>query len=283
MGWWLKIREGTRRNAVPGLDSLLTGIEPDSALSDRVAWLERLLSWVRRDIPSQRLRLILQILDHQPELRIRVAATLRSVLHETQALDLFAETGLPRAAGFFREAAGRVVRRVLPRPPITRDLADLFDRLFPDSEDAAWLAELDTGLVERIEALWQHERKEGEPAWETLRPDLEDALLLLAAWADNGFALLQLRPALAVSPPLQALVGPARAGRFAAWLDHNIAGLSGNITLGFLMGFVPQLAGFFGVPLEIRHVTLSTGQLAGALATLGLDSLGALSLAYLAL
>ncbi|MEN9675123.1 MAG: hypothetical protein RIS76_1019, partial [Verrucomicrobiota bacterium] len=181
MGWWLKIREGTRRNAVPGLDSLLTGIGPDSALSDRVAWLERLLSWVRRDIPSQRLRLILQILDHQPELRIRVAATLRSVLHETQALDLFAETGLPRAAGFFLEAAGRVVRRVLPRPPITRDLADLFDRLFPDPEDAAWLAALDAGLVERIEALWQHERKEGEPAWETLRPDLEDALLLLAA------------------------------------------------------------------------------------------------------
>ena len=573
-----------------------------------MAWLERLLAWVRRDNPAQRLRLILQILDHQPELHSRVAATLRSVIRETQALDLFAETGLPRAAGFFREAAGRLVRRILPRPPVTRDLADLFDRLFPDPGDADWLGRLDAELVDRIGALWQHGRTADEPAWESLRPDLEDALLLLAArvrvvgstavlrarlpelrwgelpfsilgaamevliaharnaedletrisdlnyfrtvadsahraleqvlarleetgvslevvydverlramlrrmellleawgdpdltpargvvllsdlvhdnharrslvelsrknlqlmasslversaetgehyiahtpgeyrglirsalgggvvtaftalfkvslaslavsaflegtlvginyavcfvliqllgftlatkqpattapalarrmnglrnprqveeladeivvvirsqtvailgnlaavfpmvllldwlwttvtgshwmsppkaqtildsvgllhptlifaaatgvllwfssviaaWADNGFALLQLRPALADNRPLQALLGTARAGRFAVWLDHNIAGLAGNVSLGFLMGLIPQVALFFGISLEIRHVTLSTGQIAGALSTLGTATVGSGSLMLL--
>lgn len=609
VGWWQQFGDRLRRrHAAPALDSLLVGIGPDDALPDRVAWLERLLVWVRRDTPAQRLRLILQILDHQPELRTRVAATLRSVLRETQALDLFAETGLPRAAGFFREAASRLVRRILPRPPVSRDLDDLFDRLFPEPEDAAWLAELDAELVERIEALWQHERKPGEPAWESLRPDLEDALLLLAArvrvigstaemrarmpdtrlrevpfqklgpamellvqhardgadtatrasdlnyvrtvaesgyqaldqvlerleetgvsmevvydverlramlrrlellleawgdpdlqptrgvillselvqdnharrsllelarrnlqllarslversaetgehyiahtrteynglirsalgggvvtaftslfkisllglalagflegtvigfnyalsfvaiqllgftlatkqpattapalarrmnelrnprqvealadeivvlvrsqtvavlgnlvavfpmvllldwlwmkatgahwvspdkaahvlesldplkgtlifaavtgvllwlssvlaaWADNGFALLQLRPALAASRPLHTVLGAARANRFAAWLDHNIAGLAGNISLGFLMGYVPQVAAFFGLPLDIRHVTLSTGQLAGALGVLGTAALSSRTLVLL--
>ena len=94
---------------------------------------------------------------------------------------------------------------------------------------------------------------------------------VIAAWADNGFALLQLRSALASSHRLQTLLGTPRAARFAVWLDHNIAGLAGNISLGFLMGLVPRWRAF-GIALEIRHVTLSTGQVAGALAVLGHDS-----------
>jgi site-specific recombinase len=36
-----------------------------------------------------------------------------------------------------------------------------------------------------------------------------------------------------------------------------------------MLGIVPVLAAFFGLPIEVRHVTLSTGQLAAALGTLG--------------
>ena len=41
------------------------------------------------------------------------------------------------------------------------------------------------------------------------------------------------------------------------------------MSLGLLLGLVPAVAGFFALPLEVRHVTLSTGQAAAALVTLG--------------
>ena len=40
-----------------------------------------------------------------------------------------------------------------------------------------------------------------------------------------------------------------------------------------MLGLVPALLGFFGLPIEVRHVTLSTGQLAAAAGALGWDVL----------
>jgi site-specific recombinase len=41
------------------------------------------------------------------------------------------------------------------------------------------------------------------------------------------------------------------------------------VSLGLMLGLVPALAAFVGLPLQVRHVTLSTGQLAAALGALG--------------
>lgn len=55
-------------------------------------------------------------------------------------------------------------------------------------------------------------------------------------------------------------------------MRQNISGFASNIALGFMLGLIPAFTGFFGVELEARHVTLSTGQLAAAGASLGLDA-----------
>jgi site-specific recombinase len=65
----------------------------------------------------------------------------------------------------------------------------------------------------------------------------------------------------------------ARAARWAGWWRDNISGLAANVSLGFMLGVVPALATFFGLPIEVRHVTLSTGQIAAALGTLGVQAL----------
>jgi site-specific recombinase len=52
-------------------------------------------------------------------------------------------------------------------------------------------------------------------------------------------------------------------------MRHNISGLAANVSLGLMLGLVPAFAAFFGLGLEVRHVTLSTGQLAAAAASLG--------------
>ena len=57
-------------------------------------------------------------------------------------------------------------------------------------------------------------------------------------------------------------------------VKHNIGGWATSIVLGYLLGFTPVLGEFFGLPLDVRHVTLSSGTLALAAARFGTTSLG---------
>ena len=92
---------------------------------------------------------------------------------------------------------------------------------------------------------------------------------LLAGWADNAFTLRRLHEAIATNRRLVRTLGAERALARADWWKANIAGLAGNISLGVLLGLTPALFLFAGMPMEVRHVTLSTGQLAVASFTLG--------------
>ncbi|MDF1481078.1 site-specific recombinase [Extensimonas sp. H3M7-6] len=92
---------------------------------------------------------------------------------------------------------------------------------------------------------------------------------IVAGWAENAFVLYRLDSALRYHPGITARLGVARAARWAQFLRHNVSGLAANVSLGFMLGLVPALAGFFGLGLDVRHVTLSTGQVAAACAALG--------------
>ncbi|WP_397533196.1 site-specific recombinase [Roseateles sp.] len=96
---------------------------------------------------------------------------------------------------------------------------------------------------------------------------------LIAGWAENWFVLYRLDAAIAWNPRLVARLGQPRAQRWADWWRHNISGLAANVSLGMMLGLLPALAAFFGLPIEVRHVTLSTGQIAAAAGALGLEVL----------
>lgn len=92
---------------------------------------------------------------------------------------------------------------------------------------------------------------------------------LAAGFADNWFALRRLREALSYHRRLVHAMGAARAARCAAWIEDHLASLVGNISLGVLLGMTPVVAQFFGLPLDVRHVTLSTATVTEAMMTLG--------------
>jgi site-specific recombinase len=96
---------------------------------------------------------------------------------------------------------------------------------------------------------------------------------LIAGWVENWFVWHRLDSAIAWNPRIIARLGQARAARWAGWLRNNVSGLASNISLGLMLGLVPALAMFLALPLEVRHVTLSTGQLAAAVAALGAPAL----------
>jgi site-specific recombinase len=102
-------------------------------------------------------------------------------------------------------------------------------------------------------------------------------LLWLAAvtggWFEN-FAVYHRIPEAIAQHPLGTRFGARSMRRAADWLENNAASWSTSIVLGYLLGFAPVVARFFGVPLDVRHVTLSTGTLALAVARFGTSSFG---------
>ena len=92
---------------------------------------------------------------------------------------------------------------------------------------------------------------------------------IIAGWVENWFVFYRLDSALRYNPALTGRLGVQRADRWATFLRHNISGFASNVSLGFMLGMVPAFTGFLGIGLELRHVTLSAGQLAAAGASIG--------------
>ena len=159
--------------ASPALDALLTRANPVDSLAERLDWAEDFLQWVRRGPPATRLRLFIQLLDRQPEAKARIAGTLRSLVRDTQALDLFADTGLPRGASFTHELMSRIFSRVLPNPRDSQNLDDVFDRLFPLASDSEWLQRLEPEVAGNFMSLFQSDSDPAGGDWSGLRGDLK--------------------------------------------------------------------------------------------------------------
>ncbi len=96
---------------------------------------------------------------------------------------------------------------------------------------------------------------------------------ILAGWVENWFVLHRLDSAIQYNPRITAALGQQRAARWAHFLRSHVSGLAANISLGFMLGLAPAFAAFFGLGLEVRHVTLTTGQIGVAVATLGREVL----------
>lgn len=96
---------------------------------------------------------------------------------------------------------------------------------------------------------------------------------VIGGWFEN-FAVYHRVPEAVAQHPLGLRVGARRMRRAADWIERNLASWSTSIVLGYLLGFSPVVAKFFGIPLDVRHVTLSTGTLALAAARFGTSSFG---------
>lgn len=93
---------------------------------------------------------------------------------------------------------------------------------------------------------------------------------LAGGWVENFATYNRVGEAIA-DHPLGRRFGVDRMKRLANNFERNISGWGTSIVLGYLLGFIPLFGRFFGIPLDVRHVTLSTGTLALAAASLGRD------------
>ncbi len=96
---------------------------------------------------------------------------------------------------------------------------------------------------------------------------------LFAGWFENWVVYRRLPEAIEHHRYGKRL-GHHRMARIARFLEREAAGFGGSIALGFLLGMLPAFAKFFGLPLDVRHITLSTGSLTLALSSVGIHAVG---------
>ncbi|APJ04612.1 site-specific recombinase [Silvanigrella aquatica] len=175
------------------LNSILSSANPKLSLEEKVEWIQNLMVWIRSTdkIPIQfdsstgqihtvRVRFILQLLDRNMEWKSSVAKTFRSVIQETNALQLFCYTGLPKESGFLQEATDRILNKIIPTPPDEKELSELFLKIFPREEDAIWVKNLSKETIFKLYELFIYETLD-ENIWQKIMGDIEDAIYILTS------------------------------------------------------------------------------------------------------
>jgi site-specific recombinase len=102
---------------------------------------------------------------------------------------------------------------------------------------------------------------------------------IVAGWVENWVAFQRIPERLQSNHRIRRVFGAKAGGSCAAFLTRNISGIAGNIALGFLLAMLPFLGRIMGLPLDVRHVTLSSAQLAIAVYS-GLDHHSASAIAW---
>lgn len=85
---------------------------------------------------------------------------------------------------------------------------------------------------------------------------------LIAGWFDNWVAFLKVPERLQKNRALRRVFGSGAGERAALFLRRYSSGAIGSIALGFFLAFVPFLGRISGLPIDVRHVTLSSAQVA---------------------
>ena len=88
---------------------------------------------------------------------------------------------------------------------------------------------------------------------------------IAAGWVENWTVYRKLPQAIEQNRNFRKVLGVKNAQKLSHWFSHNIAGISSNVAIGFLLAFTPIFGKFFGIGIEVRHVTLSSSALTFAL------------------
>jgi site-specific recombinase len=123
-----------------------------------------------------RLRVFLDVLDHVPVWRHKVAGLCARLIVSRSALPLF-EAGLPNDRGLLDETSDRLARRLLPAVRDQTDLGEALGELFPRASDCEWIAQLPPELLGRVDALFRSTRAD---VFAGVRQAAIDAVALVA-------------------------------------------------------------------------------------------------------
>lgn len=85
---------------------------------------------------------------------------------------------------------------------------------------------------------------------------------LFAGWTANWMARNRLPDAIAQNRRIRRYFGDKAAADLADFVKHQLSGVAGYVGLGLMLGLLPYVSVFAGLPVEVRHITLASASLA---------------------
>lgn len=90
-----------------------------------------------------------------------------------------------------------------------------------------------------------------------------------AGFAENFVVYIRAKEIVGGHRVLKQIFGAVRAHQIGEAIVRHTTGVTSSFLLGFLLAGTPIIADFFGLPLDVRHVTLTTGTLAFSYLAIG--------------
>lgn len=92
---------------------------------------------------------------------------------------------------------------------------------------------------------------------------------LIAGYVENGINYGRVGERLKNHPVFKNTLPPSKLQRVTQYVENNMGAFTGNIALGFFLGMAGFLGHIFGIPFDIRHITIAAGNTAIAYYTQG--------------
>ena len=85
---------------------------------------------------------------------------------------------------------------------------------------------------------------------------------LIAGWVENYVVYAQLPQRIQLHPTLRHYLGERQLSWLVNTVEKKLGSIAGSVSLGFFLGMAAFIGKTFGVPFDIRHITISAGNTA---------------------
>ncbi len=92
---------------------------------------------------------------------------------------------------------------------------------------------------------------------------------LIAGWVENYVVYAQLPQRIRMHPVLHHSLGKKQLNWLVNLFENKLGSIAGSVSLGFFLGMAAFIGKTFGIPFDIRHITISAGNT--AIGFFGLD------------
>ena len=85
---------------------------------------------------------------------------------------------------------------------------------------------------------------------------------LIAGWVENYVVYAQLPQRIQLHPTLRHYLGERQLRWLVNTVEKKLGSIAGSVSLGFFLGMAAFIGNTFGLPFDIRHITISAGNTA---------------------
>jgi len=96
---------------------------------------------------------------------------------------------------------------------------------------------------------------------------------IIAGYVQNAIQYGHIAERLRTHPLLRISFSANRLHRMANYIEKHAGAIIGNVALGFMLGMSGLVASIFGIPFDIRHITISAGNTAIGIYGLGIGNI----------